>query len=369
MKWNWQQKDWPNFKYSFSKIKQYEEEFLHNSGLLFSVFNSISNQDKENIKINLISDEALKTSEIEGIYLNRDSVQSSIQKNFGLKIKKQSATPYEQGLSDLMIDIYKNFDSALTNKELFNWHKLLMQGRTDIKNVGAYRTHKEPMVVVSGTYYKEKIHFEAPPSHTVNKEMEKFISWFNSCEKELFTITRAAIAHLYFVSIHPFEDGNGRIARAISQKSISQSLKQPSLLALAITIEKHKKEYYNMLEASNKNNEITDWLVYFAKTMLKAQQYTINLVDFIIFKTKFYDKYKDVLNDRQLKVIKRMFKEGIEGFKGGLSAQNYISITKASRATTTRDLQELVDKKVLLKKGNLKYSRYFIPFPKNFPGF
>jgi Fic family protein len=195
-------------------------------------------------------------------------------------------------------------------------------------------------------------------------EMKRFTRWFNDTapngKSPLPALTRAGIAHLYFVCIHPFEDGNGRIGRAIAEKSLAQNLSQPSLIALATTIERKRKDYYTALERNNKQLEITAWLTYFAGTILEAQRNTIKRVDFYVAKARFYEKFRGQFNERQDKGIARMFREGIEGFKGGLSADNYISISPTSRATATRDLQDLVEKGALTRTGELRHTRYFL---------
>jgi len=178
--------------------------------------------------------------------------------------------------------------------------------------------------------------------------------------KELPALTRAGIAHLYFVSIHPFEDGNGRIGRAISEKVIAQSIGQPSLTALAFQIEKQRNAYCDALEAANKHNEITEWLLYFAHVVLDAQKTTEDRIQFLIGKAKLYDRLRGQLNERQEKVLERVFREGPEGFQGGLSAENYVAIAKTSRATATRDLTELVECGALNKTGQLKGTRYWL---------
>ena len=194
--------------------------------------------------------------------------------------------------------------------------------------------------------------------------MKRFIAWFNGttpgAKNPLPALTRAGVAHLYFECIHPFEDGNGRIGRALAEKSLAQSLGQPSLIALAYTIERKRKDYYAALERNNKENEITDWLKYFAGTVLEAQHNTLERVAFYIAKARFYEKLRGRLNERQEKVVALMFREGVDGFKGGLSAENYISITRTSRATATRDLQDLVEKGALTKTGELRHTRYYL---------
>src|SRR5258707_600839 len=237
-----------------------------------------------------------------------------------------------------------------------------------IELIGGYRTHAEPMQVVSGPDYARAVHFEAPPSTRVLDEMKRFTAWFNdtapSGKTPLPALTRAGIVHLYFVCIHPFEDGNGRIGRALAEKSLAQNLGQPSLIALAYTIERKRNDYYASLERNNKETEITSCLEYFANTILEAQNNTIRRVDFYVAKAKFYEKHRGTLNARQEKVIARIFREGIDGFEGGLSAENYIGITGTSRATATRDLQDLIEKGALTRTGELRHTRYHLDLGK-----
>jgi Fic family protein len=364
MTWNWQKKDWPQFHYNKELLKELEAQFLHTSGILIGAYKHIGEADKNTLIIDFMSDEALNTSKIEGEFLNRDSLQSSIRRNFGLDTSNKKIAAAEQGIAEMMVDLYYTFDQPLSQKHMFKWHEMLMNGRRDLLSVGNYRIDEEPVQVVSGTISRPKIHFEAPPSEELTAEMKQFVAWFNetapSKNDSLPALTRAGIAHLYFVCIHPFEDGNGRIARAIAGKALSQALRQPTLIALSHIIEKYRKAYYNALDQNNKTLEITDWLVYFAKTIIEAQSYTQHTIDFLIDKTKLYDRIKEQLNERQSKVIARIFKEGPEGFKGGLSAENYITITGTSRATATRDLQDLVQIGVFSKIGERKSTRYYL---------
>ena len=241
---------------------------------------------------------------------------------------------------------------------------MIMAGRTDVADIGRYRTHDEPMQVVSGPDYKRKVHFEAPPSKSMQREMTHFIGWFNNtapgAAAPLPALIRASLAHLHFVSIHPFEDGNGRIARGLAQKVLSQSLGQPVLIALSQVIEKQRRTYYDMLERSNKDNAVDEWVDYFAAVILNAQDYTQRMVDFLVEKTQLYDRVRGQLNPRQEKVLARMSREGLEGFQGGLSAENYISITGASRATATRDLGGLTAMGALVRMGERKSARYWL---------
>lgn len=364
MKWNWQQPDWPLFKWEEGALTDLETRFTHMAGMLLGAVKHVGDDEKSGLVVELISTEAVKTSEIEGEILDRDSVQSSLRRNFGLGGDDRRVSPAERGIAEMMVDLYRTFAEPLSHQKLYSWHRLLMSGRQDLADIGGYRTHVEPMQVVSGAVYKPTIHFEAPPSSEMQAEMGRFIDWFNDCgpdgARPLPALTRAGLAHLYFVSIHPFEDGNGRIGRAISEMALSQSLRQPVLLALSQTIQSGRKTYYDMLEASNKTMDVTTWLEYFAATILQAQDYALRLVDFLIAKTRLYDGLRGQLNKRQEKALARMFREGLEGFKGGLSAENYITITGTSSATATRDLTDLVEKGALKRTGERRYTRYWL---------
>ena len=215
------------------------------------------------------------------------------------------------------------------------------------------------------------VHFEAPPSDQVPDEMDRFIDRFNrtatGAEMALPALARAGLSHLYFESIHPFEDGNGRLGRALAEKSLAQNIGQPSLIALAFTIERERKVYYDQLERHQKTLDVTPWLEWFAETILTAQQVTLERVRFFIAKAHFHDRHREKLNERQAKAIERMFREGPDGFKGGLSAENYISITRTSRATATRDLQDLVEMGALTRTGERRYTRYWLKLEETSP--
>lgn len=344
-----------------------EERFLLGSGVFLGTIKHLPEEEKTQLIIESMSDEAITTSEIEGEILNRQSVQSSIRRQLGLAGEIRKATGAEQGISQMMVDLFRGYAQPLTKQTLFQWHAMIMQDRADLANRGSYRTHQEPMQIVSGQLGAPNVHFEAPPSEQVAAEMDRFLEWFDKTAPgtgaPLPPLTRAGIAHLYFESIHPFEDGNGRIGRAIAEKVITQSLGQPSLTAIAATILANRKSYYEALEAANKHNEITAWLAWFAAMGLEAQERTLAQIEFLIEKTKLLDRTKDKLNPRQSKALHRMLREGIEGFKGGLSASKYMTITQASSATATRDLAEMIDLKALVRTGEKRHTRYQLPIP------
>ncbi len=362
MLWNWQHHDWPNFVWNSNRLVAAERRFLLSGGLFIGAIKHLGSNECNQLTVETISNEALKTSEIEGEILDRASVQSSVLRQFGLTTNKQRARPEEQGIAEMMVNLYHTFAQPLTEKTLFAWHKMVMSGQRDLKDIACYRTGKEPMQVISGKIDTPKVHFEAPPSSRLSYEMKRFIAWFNQTgsagEEFLPALTRAGIAHLYFESIHPFEDGNGRIGRALAEKSLAQSLGQPTLIALASTILARRKDYYKALEAASKSMDITNWLSWFAGISLEAQQHTLALTEFLIEKTKLLDRLNGQLNDRQQKALLRVFREGPQGFKGGLSAGNYIKITGASPATATRDLVDMIKKGALVRIGEHRHARY-----------
>ena len=363
MNYNWQQIDWPEFIFDLREIDDTLFEFAGETGHISGMLNAMSEDMKMEAIINTMVAEAIKTSEIEGAYFSRQDVMSSIRNGLGLN-KKQDLVKDKKalGAGRLMVDVRNTYAAPLTKAKLLQWHEMLMADSKNIQS-GKWRTHKAPMQVVSGAHGREKVHFEAPPSARVAKEMEQFITWFNDTapggENEIKKApVRAAIAHLYFESIHPFEDGNGRIGRAIAEKALSQTLGRPVLLSLSRTIEGDKKAYYQALEHGQRNNQVTEWIKYFATTTLQAQQQARVLTDFIIRKTKFFDRFKAQLNDRQLKAVKKMFDAGAAGFAGGLNAQKYMSITRTSKSTATRDLQHLAAIEALTAQGGGRSTAY-----------
>lgn len=367
MTWNWQQPDWPDFSWSEDRLGQAEEQFLVGGGVVLGAMRHLDGESRERLVVESMSLEAVTSSEIEGEVLDRGSVQSSIRRQLGLDAEDGRASPAEQGMAEMMVDLHRSTARLVAEETLCAWHEMLMRGRRDLRDIGRYRTHEEPMQIVSGAPGNPIVHFEAPPSGEVPAEMDRFVAWFNrtgpGAPDALPALTRAGTAHLYFESIHPFEDGNGRIGRAISEKALAQGLGSPTYTALAATILAHRRAYYDALEASNKDTEITEWLAWFAGIALEAQQRTRAQVEFLIDKTKLLDRVRDDLNERQLKVLLRMLREGPEGFEGGLSAGNYVTIAKTSTATATRDLADMVDKGALTGTGERRYTRYHLPIP------
>lgn len=359
--YNWQLKDWRQFQFNENEFTALALSFMALAGESQGYVQSLSNTNQAESIITLLVKEAIKTSAIEGELLSREDLVSSIRKNLGYSVSDSIKDKRSEGIATLLVKARAEFESDLTEIQLFEWHRLMMLGNTTI-NAGQYRSHTEPMQVISGAVGKEVIHFEAPPSAQVPAEMKMFFEWFNETKpggKKPITnlLIRAAVAHLYFETIHPFEDGNGRIGRIIAEKTLAQGLKRPILMSLSTTIEADKKSYYAALKQAQRTNDLTAWIHYFSETILKAQQDFISTINFTVKKSTFFDTYKLQLNAAQLKVIKRMLEEGQE-FVGGMNAKKYQSITQVSKATATRHLQDLVEKGILILKQGGRSTSY-----------
>ncbi len=365
MKYNWQQSDWGNFTFLMEEIEDVLYSFVEKAGHLKGLLKAIPKTLQEETLIEILVSEAVKSFEIENEFLSREDVTSSIRHNLGLfEPKKEVRDVRAKGVGKLMIEVRQTYDSPLSEAVLKEWHGFLFQNRPNI-TVGGWRTHTAPMQVVSGRLDKPTVHFEAPPSANVPQEMKKFIQWFNDTAPNgknpiKHAPIRSAIAHLYFETIHPFEDGNGRIGRAIADKALSQSAGYPLLLSISSELEGKRKDYYNALKEAQRGNEITVWLMYFLQVIVDAQQTSENLIDFTLKKTQFFDKYRDKLNERQLKSINRMFKEAPKVFQGGMTAKKHMSITKTSKATATRDLKALEKLGALVVQGSGRSTHYFL---------
>lgn len=364
MKYNWQQNNWRNFTYDIEKIEPFLYQFTENLGRVNGLLESFTDELETEAIIEMMVSEAIKTFEIEGEFLSRIDVLSSIKNNLGLHPKVFVKDKRAKGIGELLVHIRNTYAEPLTETALLNWHKILMLGNPLI-NVGVWRSSEEAMQIISGNYRNIEVHFEAPPSKEVPQEMQQFIKWYNQPldipNPFKNALLKSAIAHLYFESIHPFEDGNGRIGRALSEKALFQSIGKPLLLSLSTTIETERQAYYNALQQGQRTNEITDWIFYFVNIVIKAQAEAEEKVKFTLKKVQFFDKYNKLLNDRQQKVILKMI-ETDKPFQGGMRVRKYIAITKTSKATATRDLQDLVQKGIFIQTGSGRSIRYDLIF-------
>jgi Fic family protein len=363
MKYNWQLPDWTKFVYDAAVIDSLYMDFALETGELKGLVDSLSTEIREETVLQFMIAEAVKTSEIEGEFFSRQDVMSSIKKNLGFGDFGQIRDKNAQGIGKLMVTVRNSYAEKLTEPMIKQWHTILMEYSKRV-NPGEYRIGVEPMQIVSGSFDKENIHFEAPPSNQVPAEMKNFINWYTNFEVKPTDIKNAliktSISHLYFESIHPFEDGNGRIGRAIAEKCLSESLNRPVLMSISSTIEQNKKQYYESLKESQSKLEITDWILYFSTLILESQKNAKQTVLFTLNKTKFIDQCKNQMNERQKKAILKMFENGVAGFEGGMTAIKYVSITKTSRATATRDLQDLTEKDILTPRGEGRSRSYVL---------
>ncbi len=360
MIWNWQLPTWPKFHYDPAAIAQLERKFLLAVGSSFAFLKNSSKDEQNQFAVEILSIEGEKSSKIEGEILERESLQSSIRKHFGLKDGPQKRSEKEYGMAEVLTNVYKTYSEPLTHEILWQWHSMLFKNWATLDDIGRYRTHADPMQIVAGRLDERRVFYEAPASEQVPHEMAAFMSWFNSSQGVDSVLARASVAHLYFESIHPFEDGNGRIGRLLVEKVLSQGVGQPVLIAVSTCIEKRKKEYYNELARCNTTLDVQSWIEFFAELIVQAQEESMKFLLFLLAKSKMLTALSAIINVRQEKALIRMFAEGPEGFIGGLSAEKYIAITKASRPTATRDLQDLVEKGALRKTGELRHTRYWL---------
>lgn len=362
-KWNWQLPAWPQFRYDKKAVLKLERQCLQLGGQLLGVYEGLSTLQKQELQVDFLQNEALQTSRIEGVYLNRKSVQSSLQKILGFKSQGVRAPLREQNMAQLMCDFYKTYTQALNKKTLCQWHKLMLQHRQDLKVLGAYRKSCSAMQIVSGPVGRRRVHFEAPPALQVPQHMREFILWFqkvHSTASELPVVVRASLVHLYFESIHPFEDGNGRIGRLLAHKSLMLSMGQPLLLSLSQLIEKGRKKYYLQLQKTNHSLDVNEWVMYFSKLIVNSMSAAQEQVMFVVRFARLMARVEGRINLRQHKLLKRLYRAGPGGFTGGLSSANYRQLVKSTRATATRDLNELLSLKALKKTGQLKHTRYYL---------
>ncbi len=364
MAWNWQRGDWPNFTWNSARLVHAERRFLLEGGVLLGAALHLDEDQQGDVRVEILSGEGLATSKIEGETLDRVSLQSSIRRRLGLASDHRRAEAREQGVAEMTVDVLQTFGAPLTEKTLCGWQAMVANGRRDLTDIGRYRTHAEPMQIVSSRADKYVVFFEAPPSARVPQEMEAYLDWFNGTEQTLPALTRAGTAHLYFESIHPFEDGNGRVGRAISQKALAQGVGQPMVLALSSTILARRRAYYDALaRATGGTNDISEWLAWFAGVVIEAQGRTLAQVEFLIDKAREMERLRGQLNARQEKALLRMFEAGPSGFEGGMSAGKYVHLTSASIATAPRDLADLTAKGALVAEGAFGGRRYHLSIP------
>ena len=370
--YHWESKDWPNFTFDVSLVAKSIGEYSNKAYGIEGALSQLPSSDHDAAFMHLLVEEAISTSAIEGENLNREEVRSSIAKFLGLQATEHGGHfPKEQGIAAMLIDVRKSIKTAMSKELLCHWHLLLLHGSEDyyIQPIikGDYR-NSSIEVIREDLYGEIEIIYKAPGANrdVVQSQMDSFIQWYNSTDYA--GPIKSAIAHLWFVAIHPFQDGNGRIGRAIAEHALFQDFTRPQLFSMSTVINATRAEYYQKLRSTNSTLQIDEWVVWFVELVRIAQVKSLESVEFVLQKTKFWAAYGDVkLNGRQQKVMQKIFSVGADGFvRDGMTNEKYRAITGAPIATATRDLKSLVDHGLLYASGEGKRGlRYFVNFPKN----
>jgi Fic family protein len=349
-----QLKEWPNFIWDNETLAPLLTEVRHRQGRLLGKMEGLGFSLQAEANLHTLTLDVLKSREIEGEILNPDQVRSSIARRLGMDIAGLvPADRNVEGIVEMMLDSTQQYQEKLNQERLFDWHAaMLPTGRSGMHRivVGLYRNNEkdDPMQVVSGAMGREKVHFEAPASALLPWEMDNFLGWFNG-EKALDPVLKAGIAHLWFVTIHPFDDGNGRIARTITDMQLCRAdHSQQRFYSLSSQIKNEKSDYYDMLEKTQKGSlDITDWLVWFLGCLDRALTNTVETLAPVIKKARFWTKITSIsLNDRQRIMLNKL----LDGFEGKLTSSKWAKIVKTSQDTAGRDINDLLLKNILIQE-------------------
>ena len=356
MGWIWQSLGWPGFIWEAEALLPFLSKARLEQGKLLARAKGLGFELGQEAGADILIEEVVKTSEIEGAHLNRELVRSSVAKHLGLpSFGLPQASRSIDGLVDILIDATKEYDQPLTAERLKSWQAALFPtGYSGLFRIqtGEWRSGEDPMQVVSGGIGKEVLHFEAMPSSCVGNEMNQFLTWWKTSLGKIDGLLRAGLAHFYFVTIHPFEDGNGRIARALTDMALAQDEKiSTRFYSLSSQIMKERKEYYDILELCQRRDmNITTWLVWFLASYTRSLESSSNLIAKVLTKASFWKYFSQIaLSDRQRKVVNVLLNVGKDNFEGGITTRKYSSIAKVSRATAFREITDLVEKKVIIQ--------------------
>lgn len=350
----YQQDNWPNVTWNNDDIVNLLSEARHLQGRLMGKMESLGFNLQNEALLETLTLDVLKSSEIEGEFLNANQVRSSIARRLGMEIAGSvESDRHIDGVVEMMLDATQNCFKPLTTDRLFDWHAALFPtGRSGMYKITVANWRKDttgPMQVVSGTVGKEKVHFQAPNANSVEKEMTLFLDWYNNNETTDLVL-KAAIAHLWFVTIHPFEDGNGRITRALTDQLLAQSDKSNQrFYSMSAQIRIERKGYYEILEKTQKGNlNITEWIKWFLKCLIDALKSTDSLLVSVLFKADFWTTNSHLqINERQNKLLNKL----LDGFEGKLTSSKWAKIAKCSKDTAIRDINDLIDKDILHKES------------------
>lgn len=346
-KYIYQFDSWPNFTWNENEILALLGKVRHLQGNLFGKMSALGFSVKEETMLSALTLDVLKSSEIEGEILNYEQVRSSIARKLGLEYSGMVYSDrYVDGIVEMMLDATQNYRTPLDDERLFGWHSALFPtGRSGMHKIETACYRSGEMHVISGAMGKEKIHFIAPEPAQVKFEMDRFISWFNQNTK-LDMVIKSAIAHFWFIIIHPFDDGNGRIARAICDSLLAHSDNSSQrFYSLSNQMLQERKEYYGILQKVQfKDGDITEWLVWFLNCLYRALESTQETIGKVLHKAEFWDKHEETeLNSRQRLILNKLF----DGFEGKLKSSKWAKITKCSSDTALRDIKDLIEKGIL----------------------
>lgn len=351
-KYIWQNDDWTNFSWRSDELLPLLGKARQTQGKILIRVKALGVPLTDQAQAEILTEEAVKTSAIEGEILNRDSVRSSVARHLGLShAGLPKAERHVDGLVEILLDATKNYDKSLTVKRLQSWHAALFPtGYSGLSKIRAGKWRTQPLQVVSGAVGKEKIHYQAPLSENLDKEMKDFLIWWETSKGTMEGFLRAAIAHFWFVTIHPFDDGNGRIARVLTDMALAQDEKlQMRFYSFSSQIMEERSDYYDVLEKCSKGkSDITVWMSWFLGCLMRAMEKSETLIVNVLAKADFWQRFSQTtMNERQRKVVNRLLDTGEGQFEGGLTTRKYVSLAKTSRATAFREISDLVDKKVL----------------------
>lgn len=346
----WQQNEWPNMYWRDDSLCKLLADVNRLRGQLFGRLEMLGMKEQDESMLNVLTQEIVFSSEIEGQILSRDSVRSSVARQLGLEYdglpKKDH---YIEGIVQVMLDATLHYSKPLEAERLFGWHAALFPtGYSGLSKIAVaeWRKGDEPMQVVSGVFGKEKVHYEAPPSCAVPEMMDNFISWIEDDELQIDPLVKAAVAHLWFLTIHPFDDGNGRLARTLTEMLLSRADSTTRrYYSLSSVILNHRKDYYDNLEYSQKGSlDITSWISWFLQSLKDAISNSLTKTDNVVRKTAFWDKHRTTsINERQRKVLNML----LDGFEGKLNSSKWYKINHCSQDTAIRDIKDLIAKGIL----------------------
>lgn len=353
-----QQNNWPDFYWNTENLTKKLGEVRYRQGKILGQMSALGFDLREETILQTLTLDVTKSSEIEGVMLDNEQVRSSIAKRLGIEIA--GAIPPERHVDDvveMMLDAIQHYQQPLSVERLNNWHGALFPtGRSGLYKIKVAELRDGPMQVVSGAMGKEKIHFEAPSAERLSDEMTKFITWFNN-DQNLDPVIKAALVHIWFVTIHPFDDGNGRITRAITDMFLARADQTENrFYSMSAQIQKDRNQYYGILEKTQKGSlDVTDWINWFLDCLYRAMDSTDQILDAIRIRTLFWEINRNtVFNARQQKIIEQL----LDGFFGNLTVSKWSKITKASKDTALRDIQDLVKKNILLQQGAGRSTNY-----------